>query len=95
MSATDGRVRVAVLGSGGWARRTHIPNLQKLDVDIVALCDVNDEAAQQATGPALPWKRTSTHVSGGQPSTVLGPVTPPTAPYLSRSPFEVVWSAAQ
>ncbi|MEE2830889.1 MAG: Gfo/Idh/MocA family oxidoreductase [Candidatus Latescibacterota bacterium] len=49
MAATDGRVRVAVLGSGGWARRTHIPNLQKLDVDIVALCDVNDEAAQQAT----------------------------------------------
>ena len=48
MAATDNRVRVAVLGSGGWARRTHIPNLQKLDVDIVALCDVSDEAAQQA-----------------------------------------------
>ena len=48
MAATDDRVRVAVLGSGGWARRTHIPNLQKLDVDIVAVCDLSDEAAQQA-----------------------------------------------
>ncbi|HJP33917.1 MAG: Gfo/Idh/MocA family oxidoreductase [Candidatus Latescibacteria bacterium] len=46
MSATEDRLRVGVYGCGGWARRTHIPNLQKLDVDIVALCDVSDEAVQ-------------------------------------------------
>ncbi|MBT6146986.1 MAG: Gfo/Idh/MocA family oxidoreductase [Gemmatimonadetes bacterium] len=48
MAATEASIRVGVFGSGGWARRTHIPNLQKLDVDIVALCDVSPEAAKQA-----------------------------------------------
>ncbi len=48
MAATDDRIRVGIFGSGGWARRTHIPNLHKLDVDIVALCDVSEEAAKQA-----------------------------------------------
>jgi len=48
MAATDGRIRVGVYGSGGWARRTHIPNLQKLDVDITALADVSEQAARQA-----------------------------------------------
>lgn len=49
MAATAGTVRVGVFGSGGWARRTHIPNLLKLEgVDLVAVCDVNAAAAQQA-----------------------------------------------
>ena len=48
MAATEGKVRVGVYGCGGWARRTHIPNLLKLDAEIVALCDLNLEAAQEA-----------------------------------------------
>ena len=48
MAATDGRIRIGVLGSGGWARRTHMPNLQKLDVDIIALSDVSEQATKQA-----------------------------------------------
>lgn len=42
-------VRVGILGSGGWARRTHIPHLQSLGADIVALCDLNADAAGAAS----------------------------------------------
>ena len=43
--AIDGTVRVGIYGTGRFANRTHIPNLQKLDqVDVVAVCDVNEEA---------------------------------------------------
>ena len=43
--ATDGDVRVGVYGTGSFANKTHIPNLQKLDgVDVVAVCDVNEDA---------------------------------------------------
>lgn len=43
--AVDGKVRVGIYGTGKFANRTHIPNLQKLaDVDVVAVCDVNDKA---------------------------------------------------
>ena len=49
MAATDHAVRVGIFGSGGWARRTHIPNLLKLDgVEVVAVCDISADAAQQA-----------------------------------------------
>jgi predicted dehydrogenase len=40
-------VRVGVLGAGVWARRTHLPNLQRLPgVEVVALCDVDEESCQ-------------------------------------------------
>lgn len=59
MAAT---VRVGVYGSGGWARRTHIPNLQKLGVDIVALCDVQPEAVQAAADEfGIPGRYTDGH----------------------------------
>ena len=41
----DRNVRVGIFGTGSWANRTHIPHLLKLEgVEIVALCDVNEEA---------------------------------------------------
>jgi len=43
--AIDGKIRVGIYGTGKFANRTHIPNLQKLeDVDVVAVCDVNEKA---------------------------------------------------
>lgn len=43
--AIEGTIRVGIYGTGTWANRTHIPNLQKLDgVDVVAVCDVNETA---------------------------------------------------
>ena len=42
-------VRVAVYGTGAFARATHIPNLLQIDgVEIVALCDINRNALQEA-----------------------------------------------
>jgi predicted dehydrogenase len=41
----DGKVRVGIYGTGRFANRTHLPNLKKLgDVDVVAVCDVNEKA---------------------------------------------------
>ena len=41
-------VRIAVYGCGRFANRTHIPNiLRQQQVEIVALCDVNEEALKQ------------------------------------------------
>ena len=37
-------VRAAVYGTGSWANQTHIPNLKKLGVDVVAACDVDADA---------------------------------------------------
>lgn len=46
--AVDGQVKVGIYGTGRFANRTHIPNLQKLDdVDVVAVCDVNEEALRE------------------------------------------------
>ncbi len=41
-------VRAAIYGTGSWANQTHIPNLKKLGVDVVAACDV-DAAALRRT----------------------------------------------
>ena len=41
-------VRAAIYGTGSWANQTHIPNLKKLGVDVVAACDV-DAAALRPT----------------------------------------------
>ena len=41
-------VRAAILGTGRFADRTHLPNLVRLDgVDVVAACDVNPDAVQE------------------------------------------------
>ena len=37
-------VRAAIYGTGSWANQTHIPNLKKLGVDVVAACDVDAAA---------------------------------------------------
>ena len=40
-------VRIAIYGAGNFANQTHIPNLKQIEgVDIVALCDVNENALQ-------------------------------------------------
>ena len=44
----DASIRAAVYGTGSWANQTHIPNLKKLGVDVVAACDV-DAAALRRT----------------------------------------------
>ena len=42
-------VRVAVYGTGRFARATHLPNLSRIDgVEIVALCDINENALREA-----------------------------------------------
>ena len=42
-------VRVAVYGTGRFARATHLPNLSRIDgVEIVALCDINEYALREA-----------------------------------------------
>ncbi|MBM3265010.1 MAG: Gfo/Idh/MocA family oxidoreductase [candidate division Zixibacteria bacterium] len=41
-------VRVAVLGAGSFANKTHLPNLKRIDgVEVVALCDVDAEKAKE------------------------------------------------
>ena len=51
-------VRVAFYGTGKWAKRSHLPNLRRLDgVDIVAACDV-DEAALESTLKEFEIERT-------------------------------------
>lgn len=56
--AIDGKVRVGIYGTGRFANRTHIPNLQKLDqVNVVAVCDVNEEAlAETANQFGIPQR---------------------------------------
>ncbi len=45
----DRPVRVAVYGTGRFAQATHLPNLSRIDgVEIVALCDINEEAVREA-----------------------------------------------
>jgi len=40
-------VRIAIYGAGNFANQTHIPNLKQIEgVDIVALCDVNENTLQ-------------------------------------------------
>ena len=42
MAARHSVVRIGVYGTGGWANRTHIPNLKKIDgAEIVAVCDID------------------------------------------------------
>lgn len=58
MAATDSkRLRVGVLGSGKWARRTHLPHLRDLGCELVALADVHDgsghAAAEEFAIPAV------------------------------------------
>ena len=60
MSTTSqsGSVRVGFYGTGGFANRTHIPNLRNIPgVEIVALCDVNKDALA-STASRLPDART-------------------------------------
>ena len=62
MAATKSRVRVGIFGSGNFACRTHIPNLQRLDVDLVALCDVSHDAAVAAANEfGIPSRYTNGH----------------------------------
>ena len=45
MALTNRKIRVAIYGCGRFANRVHIPNLLKFDnVEIVAICDVNQQA---------------------------------------------------
>ena len=47
MTSSIRPVRVAVLGTGTWARRTHLPNLRKIEgVEIVAVCDIDAGAVE-------------------------------------------------
>ncbi len=40
-------IRIAIYGAGNFANQTHLPNLEQIvEVDIVALCDVNEDALQ-------------------------------------------------
>jgi predicted dehydrogenase len=49
MAATGNPVRVGIFGCGGWARRTHIPNLINIEgAEVVAVCDLHGDAAQQS-----------------------------------------------
>ena len=48
MAATESAVRVGIYGTGGWARRTHIPHLNSLGAQIVCLCDANEDAVNAA-----------------------------------------------
>ena len=48
MAATEPSVRVGIFGTGGWARRTHIPHLIDLGAQIVCLCDAQAEAVDAA-----------------------------------------------
>ena len=42
-------IRVAVYGTGRFARATHMPNLKKIDdAEIVALCDIDENSLQEA-----------------------------------------------
>ena len=44
-------IRVGVFGAGRFANSQHLPNLAKIDgVDIVAVCDVNEQAARETAG---------------------------------------------
>lgn len=53
MTARHSLVRIGVYGTGGWANRTHIPNLKKIDgAEIVAVCDI-DAAAVESTAAAF------------------------------------------
>ena len=46
---TDRPVRVAVYGTGRFAQATHLPNLSRIeDVEIAALCDINEDALHEA-----------------------------------------------
>ncbi|MEM7124825.1 MAG: Gfo/Idh/MocA family oxidoreductase [Chloroflexota bacterium] len=48
-SVSNKRVRVAFYGTGHWVQTVHIPNLFQIDnVDIVALCDTNQQALDAA-----------------------------------------------
>lgn len=46
---SNGRtIKVGVFGAGSFANTQHLPNLKKIEgVDVVAICDVNEEAARQ------------------------------------------------
>ena len=53
-------MRVGVFGAGLWARRTHLPNLQRLDdVEIVAVCDADAESCRN-TAESFGIERTCT-----------------------------------
>lgn len=59
---TDRSIRVGIYGTGGWANRSHIPNLLKLEgVEIVAVCDI-DERARRST--AERWGIARTYADG-------------------------------
>lgn len=61
--SVDGKVRVGVYGTGRFANRTHIPNLQNIDdVDVVAVCDVNEGAlAETADTFDIPQRYTNAY----------------------------------
>ena len=47
---TGRNIRVGIYGTGSWANRTHIPHLLKLaGVEIVALCDVSEDARRSTS----------------------------------------------
>ena len=44
-------IRVGVFGAGNFANNQHLPNLTEVEgVDIVAICDVNEQAARETAG---------------------------------------------
>ena len=46
MDSMSRTIRVGVYGAGNFANKQHLPNLARIDdVDLVAICDVNEQAA--------------------------------------------------
>jgi predicted dehydrogenase len=44
-------IRVGIFGAGNFANNQHLPNLSRVDnVEIVAICDVNEQAARDTAG---------------------------------------------
>ena len=45
------RISVGIFGAGNFTNAQHLPNLAKIDdVDVVAVCDVNEQAARETAG---------------------------------------------
>jgi predicted dehydrogenase len=62
MQAIDRPLRIGILGTGSWARRTHIPHLLRLPR--VEICALADPAAERLESAAAEFGITSTYEDG-------------------------------
>jgi predicted dehydrogenase len=86
------RIRVGVLGAGGWARLAHIPGWQRDPrAELVVLCDVNQELARGCAQEFGVRESTSDWqaVVARADLQVIDVVTP------SRTHFELAWAALE